>query len=127
MDERIAVFKRKTIRRTLHNNEWWFSIVDVCPVLTESADAGAYWRKLKRRLNEEGSEVVTICHGLKFTAPDGKLRETDCANAEGRFRVIQSIPSPEAEPFKRWPAKVGYKRMQEIEDPELSAKQMRAL
>lgn len=127
MDQGIAVFKGKTIRRTIHNNEWWFSIIDVCAVLTESADAGAYWRKLKQRLNEEGSEVVTICHGLKLTAPDGKLRETDCANAEGLFRVIQSIPSPKAEPFKRWLAKVGYERVQEIEDPELAAKRMRAL
>ena len=77
--------------------------VDVCAVLTGSADAGAYWRKLKQRLREEGSEVVTFCHGLKLTAPDGKLRETDCANTEDIFRIIQSIPSPKAEPFKRWP------------------------
>ena len=92
--------------------------VDVCAVLTGSADAGVYWRKLKQRLREEGSEVVTFCHGLKLTAPDGKLRETDCANAEDIFRIIQSIPSPKAEPFKHWPAKVGYERVQEIEDPE---------
>ena len=96
--------------------------VDVCAVLTGSADAGAYWRKLKQRLREEGSEVVTFCHGLKLTAPDGKLRETDCANTEDIFRIIQSIPSPKAEPFKRWPAKVGYERVQEIEDPELATK-----
>jgi len=127
MDTHIAVFKGKGIRKTIHNNEWWFSVVDVCAVLTESADPGAYWRKLKQRLKEEGSEVVTICHGLKLVAPDGKLRETDCANTEGIFRIIQSIPSPKAEPFKRWLAKVGYERVQEIEDPELATKRTRAL
>jgi len=127
METNIAVFKGKEIRKTIHNNEWWFSIVDVCAVLTESADAGAYWRKLKQRLREEGSEVVTLCHGLKLLAPDGKLRETDCANTEGIFRIIQSIPSPKAEPFKRWLAKVGYERVQEIEDPELGTKRTRAL
>jgi len=123
----LAVFKGRQIRRTLHNNEWWFSIVDICDVLTESADAGAYWRKLKQRLKDEGSEVVTFCHGLKLTAPDGKLRETDCADTEGIFRIIQSIPSPKAEPFKRWLAKAGYERVQEIEDPELATKRTRAL
>src|SRR4030042_5522563 len=123
----LAVFKGKKIRRTLHNNEWWFSVVDVVGVLTDSPDAGAYWRKLKQRLKEEGSEVVTFCHGLKLRAPDGKLRETDCANTEGLFRLIQSIPSPKAEPFKRWLAKVGYERIQEIENPELATKRRRAL
>ena len=123
----LAVFRGKKIRRTLRNNEWWFSVVDVCDVLTESADAGAYWRKLKQRLKDEGSEVVTFCHGLKLTAPDGKLRETDCAHTEGIFRIIQSIPSPKAEPFKRWLAKAGYERVQEIEDPELATKRTRAL
>jgi hypothetical protein len=118
---------RQEIRKTLHKNEWWFSIVDVCDALTGSADAGAYWRKLKQRLREEGSEVVTFCHGLKLAAPDGKLRETDCANTEGIFRLIQSIPSPKAEPFKRWLAKVGYERVQEIEDPELGTKRTRTL
>jgi len=127
METKIVLFRGKGIRKTLHKNEWWFSIVDVCAVLTGSADAGAYWRKLKQRLKEEGSEVVTFCHGLKLTAPDGKLRETDCANTEGVFRIIQSIPSPKAEPFKRWLAKVGYERVQEIEDPELGTKRTRAL
>jgi len=98
----LAVFKGRQIRRTLHKDEWWFSIVDACAALTESADAGAYWRKLKQRLKEEGSEVVTFCHVVKLTAPDGNLGETDCSNAEGIFRIIQSIPSPKAEPFKRW-------------------------
>jgi len=123
----LAVFKGRQIRRTLHKNEWWFSVVDVCGALTESPDAGAYWRKLKQRLGEEGSEVVTFCHGLKLPAADGKKYETDCANTEGIFRIIQSIPSPKAEPFKRWLAKVGYERVQEIEDPELATKRTRAL
>ncbi|MBU1152488.1 Bro-N domain-containing protein [bacterium] len=124
---KIAVFRSKEIRKTIHNNEWWFSVVDVCAVLTDSVDSGAYWRKLKQRLKEEGSEVVTFCHGLKLEASDGKKYETDCANTEGIFRIIQSIPSPKAEPFKRWLAKVGYERIQEIEDPELATKRTRAI
>lgn len=127
MENKIAIFKGKQIRRIIYQNEWWFSVVDVCGALTESFDAGAYWRKLKQRLNEEGSEVVTFCHGLKLEAPDGKMRETDCANTEGIFRIIQSIPSPKAEPFKRWLAKVGYERVQEIENPELATKRTRML
>jgi len=102
-------------------------VVDVYSALTESLDAGAYWRKLKQRLIEEGSEVVTFCHELKLEAPDGKLRGTDCANTEGVFRIIESIPSPKAEPFKRWLARVGYERVQEIEDPELATRRTRAL
>ena len=101
--------------------------MDVCEVLTDSVDAGAYWRKLKQRLTEESSEVVTFCHELKLEAPDGKMRETDCADTEGIFRVIQSIPSPKAEPFKRWLAKVGYERIQEIENPELATKRTKLL
>jgi prophage antirepressor-like protein len=127
METKIAVFKGKGIRKVIHNDEWWFSVVDVCAVLTDSADSGAYWRKLKQRLKGEGSEVVTFCHGLKLPAPDGKQRDTDCANTEGIFRIIQSIPSPKAEPFKRWLAKVGYERVQEIEDPELATKRTKAL
>src|SRR3972149_3149549 len=123
----LVVLKGNKIRRTLHNNEWWFSVVDICDVLTESADAGAYWRKLKQRLKDEGSEVVTFCHGLKLFAPDGKMRETDCADTEGMLRVIQSIPSPKAEPLKRWLARVGYERIQEIENPELATKRTRVL
>ncbi|MFH1618382.1 MAG: Bro-N domain-containing protein [bacterium] len=127
MDDKMVVFRGKGIRRTLYKNEWWFSIVDICGALTDSVDAGAYWRKLKQRLKEEGSEVVTFCHELKLLAPDGKQRETDCANTEGIFRMIQSVPSPKAEPFKRWLARVGYERVQEIEDPELGTKRTRAL
>jgi hypothetical protein len=102
-------------------------VVDVCEILTESIDSGSYWRKLKQRLIEEGSEVVTNCHGLKLYASDGKKRETDCANTEGVFRIIQSIPSPKAEPFKRWLAKVGYERIQEIENPELGMQRTKSL
>lgn len=123
----ITIFKGKSIRRTIFQKEWWFSVVDICAVLTDSPDPGAYWRKLKQRLLAEGSEVVTFCHGLKLEASDGKKYETDCANTEGVFRIIQSIPSPKAEPFKRWLAKVGYERMQEIENPELATKRSKLL
>lgn len=94
MDEstKIAIFKGQEIRKTIYNNEWWFSVVDVCGTLAESVDSGAYWRKLKQRLNEEGSEVVTFCHGLKLEAADGKKYLTDYANIERIFRIIQSIP-----------------------------------
>ena len=124
---RIAIFRGKKIRKVIFLNEWWFSVVDICGALIDSPDPGAYWRKLKQRLISEGSQVVTFCHGLKLPAPDGKMRETDCANTEGIFRIIQSIPSPKAEPFKMWLAKVGYERVQEIEDPELATKRTRAL
>ena len=124
---KIIVFETASIRRTLHNGEWYFSVVDIVSALTQSVDAGAYWRKVKQRLGAEGSEVVTFCHGLKLLAPDGKMRETDCASTETVFRIIQSIPSPKAEPFKRWLAKVGYERVQEIEDPELATQRTRAL
>ncbi|OGT26322.1 MAG: phage antirepressor protein [Gammaproteobacteria bacterium RIFCSPLOWO2_02_FULL_42_14] len=123
----IVLFKEKTIRRIWRNNEWFFSVVDICAALTESVDSGAYWRKLKQRLIAESDQPVTFCHGLKLQALDGKLRETDCANTEGIFRIIQSIPSPKAEPFKRWLAKVGYERIQEIENPELAAERMREI
>lgn len=123
----IVIFKEQTIRRTWYKDTWWFSVVDVCAVLTESVDGGAYWRKLKQRLRKEGSEVVTNCHGLKLLAPDGKKYTTDCADTEGMFRLIQSIPSPKAEPFKRWLAKIGYERIQEIEDPELAQERMKEL
>ena len=123
----IAVFQESSIRRVWHKEEWWFSVVDVCAILTASQDAGAYWRKLKQRLNAESGQPVTFCHGLKLTAPDGKQRETDCANTEGLFRIIQSIPSPNAEPFKRWLAQVGYERVKEIENPELAGARAREL
>ncbi len=86
-NNKIVLFQNAGIRRVWHREEWWFSVIDVCAVLVKSSDAGAYWRKLKQRLAEEGSEVVTFCHGLKLIAPDGKLRETDCSNVEGLFRM----------------------------------------
>lgn len=124
---KLVVFESKSIRRIWHNEEWWFSVVDVCGALTDSLDAGAYWRKLKQRLKAEGSEVVTNCHGLKLEAADGKKYTTDCANTKNMFRIIQSIPSPKAEPFKQWLAQVGYERIQEIENPELAQERMKQL
>ncbi len=122
---KIIVFESKKIRRIWHNEDWYFSVVDVCGALTDSPDAGAYWRKLKQRLKNEGSEVVTFCHGLKLEAPDGKKYTTDCANTRSMFRIIQSIPSPKAEPFKQWLAQVGSERVQEIENPELAQERMK--
>ncbi len=116
----LVVFEDKKIRRAWHNDEWWFSVVDVVGVLSDSSDARNYWKVLKHRLIEEGTEVVTKCNQLKLPASDGKYYETDCANTETMFRIIQSIPSPKAEPFKRWLAEVGYERIQEIENPELA-------
>ncbi|MEO8230644.1 MAG: BRO family protein [Ignavibacteriota bacterium] len=126
-ENKIIVFESRKIRRTWYREEWYFSVIDVCGALTDSPDAGAYWRKLKQRLNKEGSQIVTFCHGLKLESSDGKKYTTDCANTEGMFRIIQSIPSPKAEPFKRWLAKVGYERVQEIENPELSQERMKEL
>ncbi|MFA5168596.1 MAG: Bro-N domain-containing protein [Candidatus Omnitrophota bacterium] len=125
---RIALFKGKKIRKVIFQNEWWFSVVDVVEALTDSMNARDYWYKMKTRVQgEEGAELSTFCRQLKLTAPDGKERETDCANTEGIFRIIQSIPSPKAEPFKRWLARVGYERVKEIEDPELGMKRTRML
>ena len=104
-NQAIVVFESQKIRRDWHQDEWWFSVVDVVAVLTEQTDslkARKYWNKLAQRLRNEGSEVVTNCHQLKLKAPDGKMRKTDCANTEGIFRIIQSIPSPKAEPFNFW-------------------------
>ncbi len=127
-DTKIAIFKGRKIRKTLHNNEWWFSVVDVVEVLTDSANPRDYWYKMKvREKDEAGIELSTFCRQLKLMASDGKKYETDCADTEGIFRIIQSIPSPKAEPFKRWLAKVGYERIQEIENPELATKRTRIL
>ena len=117
---KLVVFQDKKIKRAWHNTEWYFSIIDIISVLTESVDPAAYWRKLKQRLKEEGNETVTNCHALKMLAPDGKMRLTDVANTKDCFRLIQSIPSPRAEPFKQWLAQVGYERIEEIENPELT-------
>lgn len=102
----------------VQDEEWYFSIVDVCQLLTDSSDGRKYWNKLKQRLSAEGSELVTKCHQLKMKAADGKMRLTDCANTEKLFRIIQSIPSKKAEPFKMWLAKVGKERLDEMADPE---------
>lgn len=117
-----AIFRGSKIRRHWDSEKelWYFSVVDVVRVLTNSIDAGAYWRKLKQRLRGEGSEAVTKCHGLKFIASDGKNYLTDAADTETLFRLIQSIPSPNAEPFKLWLARVGYERLEETADPELA-------
>ena len=127
-DKSLIVFQDKSIRRTWYNNEWWFSVVDVIGALTESVDSKDYWYKMKVREKESSKiELSTICRQLKLIAEDNKLRETDCANTEGIFRIIQSIPSPKAEPFKLWLAKVGYERIKEIENPELAQKRMKEL
>ena len=122
MENKIKIFENKQVR-TLWNadeEEWYFSVVDVCNVLSDSAskDPGAYWRKLKQRLKNEGSEVVTNCHGLKMQSSDGKYYKTDCLDTKGVLRLVQSIPSPKAEPFKMWLAQVGSERLDEIADPE---------
>ncbi|MFH1837591.1 MAG: Bro-N domain-containing protein [Candidatus Omnitrophota bacterium] len=125
---KLAVFKGKQIRRMVYNDEWWFSVVDTVEALTETNRGRKYWSDLKKKLIDEGyNEVSEKIGQLKMIAPDGKLRLTDCANTETMFRVIQSIPSPKAEPFKRWLARVGYERVKEIEDPELATKRTRAL
>ena len=117
----IKLFSDKQVRCQWDSEteKWYFSIIDIIEVLTESHDPGAYWRKLKERLKKEGNETVTACHTLKMLAADGKMRQTDVADTETLFRLIQSIPSPKAEPIKLWLAKVGYERIEEIEDPEM--------
>ena len=124
---KLVVFQNQSIRRILVDDEWFFSVTDVVAALTDSVNPGAYWRKLKQRLMREGSEVVTFCHELKLPAADGKNYKTDCANVKGMFRIIQSIPSPKAEPFKQWLAQVGYDRVLEIENPELAQDRMKEL
>ena len=116
----IKLFNQKQVRCHWDEEQekWYFSVIDVVGVLTESVDPGAYWRKLKERLRNEGNETVTNCHGLKMLAADGKMRVTDMADTEQLFRLIQSIPSPKAEPFKLWLARAGSERIDEIEDPE---------
>jgi prophage antirepressor-like protein len=128
MQNKIIVFESKSIRRIWYNEEWYFSVVDVVGVLTDSIDAKDYWYKMKIRVQlEDGLELSTICRQLKLEASDGKQYKTDCANTQGLFRIIQSIPSPKAEPFKQWLAKVGYERVQEIENPELAQERMKEL
>jgi len=130
MDEKnaLVVFQDKKIRRIWYNKEWYFSVVDVVEALTNSADAKDYWYRLKKREQESsGTELSTICRQLKLASADGKYYATDCANTKDMFRIIQSIPSPKAEPFKQWLAQVGYERVQEIENPELAQKRMKEI
>ncbi|MDL2221310.1 Bro-N domain-containing protein [Parabacteroides sp. OttesenSCG-928-N08] len=123
--ESIKLFEEKRVRTVWDEEQekWYFSIVDAVAILTDSADPNAYWRKLKQRLKAEGNETVTNCHGLKLRAADGKNRMTDVADTEQLFRMIQSIPSPKAEPFKQWMAKVAADRLEQMQDPELSIEQ----
>ena len=125
----LALFEEKQVRRAWNQAEekWYFSIVDVIAILTGSDNPQVYWRVMKKRLTDEGNETVTNCNALKMTAADGKQRLTDVADTEQLLRLIQSIPSPKAEPFKLWLAKVGYERLEEIENPELAAKRMRQI
>ncbi len=120
--EALQLFGDKKIRTAWSEEEekWYFSIIDVVSVLTESVDASSYWRKLKERLLKEGNETVTNCHTFKMRAADGKMRQTDVADQEQLFRLIQSVPSPKAEPFKQWMAKVVSERIDEMQDPELA-------
>ena len=127
-ENKLAVFEGKRIRKSIHDNEWWFSIIDVIEVLVGSDRPRRYWNDLKSKLISEGYfEVSEKIGQLKMVAPDGKMRLTDCANTETMFRIIQSIPSPRVEPFKRWLAKVGKERIDEIGDPQLAMERMKEL
>ena len=120
-ENKLAMFEEKEIRREWYKEDWYYSIVDVIYALTESKDPKDYWYRLKTRVNEESKiELSTICRRLKLLARDGKMRETDCADTKGILRIIQSIPSPKAEPFKMWLAQVGSERLEEIVNPELA-------
>jgi DNA-damage-inducible protein D len=124
--DKIAIFKQKQIRRTIHNNEWWFVVNDVIQALIDSVNITDYVKKMKKRDDELSKGWGQIVTPLSIETSGG-LQKLNCANTEGLLRIIQSIPSPKAEPFKRWLAKVGYERIQEIEDPELATKRTRAL
>lgn len=127
-ENHIVVFNDRKIRRVFIDDAWWFSVVDVIQALTDSTNPRDYWYKMKLRVkNEDNAELSTFCRQLKLESSDGKSYKTDCANTESLFRIIQSIPSPKAEPFKRWLAKVGYERVQEIEDPELASHRAREI
>ncbi|MBU0732126.1 Bro-N domain-containing protein [Patescibacteria group bacterium] len=126
MNNKIAIFKGKKVRRTIHDNEWWFVVEDVVLALIDSRDAKQYIQRMKQRDAEIAKGWVQIVHTLEIGTKGGK-QEMNCANTEGIFRIIQSIPSPKAEPFKRWLARVGYERIKEIEDPELATKRTKAL
>lgn len=125
-DKQLAIFKGKSIRRVIYQKEWWFSVVDICEILSGSLTPRQYWGKIKQREFID-QQLSPFWVQLKLMSSDGKMYETDCANIEGLFRIIQSIPSPKAEPLKRWLAKVGYERVQEIENPELATKRTKLL
>ncbi len=125
---RVAFFEGQRIRKIMNEGEWWFSVIDIVDVLTASNTPKRYWSDLKRKLAKEGySELYDKIVQLKFVAADGKYYATDCANTETMFRIIQSIPSPKVEPLKQWLARVGYERIEEIENPELSMERMQAV
>ncbi|MBI3955337.1 Bro-N domain-containing protein [Candidatus Gottesmanbacteria bacterium] len=125
---KIVLFKGNKIRKTLYQDEWWFSVVDVIEALTGTDRPRKYWSDLKKKLIKEGySEVSEKIGQLKLKSHDGKMRETDCVNTETLFRIVQTVPSPKAEPFKRWLARVGFERVQEIENPELATRRTRTL
>ncbi len=125
--DKVAIFQGKDIRKVWHKDEWWFSVVDVVQALEASTIPKRYWSDLKIKLSQEGFEPYDKIVQLKLLAEDGKMRLTDCANTEGIFRIIQAIPSKKAEPLKLWLAKVGYERVQEIENPELAQKRMKEI
>jgi hypothetical protein len=124
-EKAMVVFRGQKIRRRWLDDEWWYSVIDIISILSESKNPRSYWKVLKYRLKKEGSEVVTNCNQLKLPSTDGKFYKTDCATTETIFRIIQSIPSKKAEPFKQWLAKVGQERIQEIDDPELTMHRMK--
>ena len=126
-ENRLVVFEDKKIRRIWYNQEWFFSVIDIIQALANSTNPRNYWSMLKKRESKHGIELSTFCVQLKLLSADGKYYETDCANTESIFRIIQSVPSRKAEPFKRWLAKVGYERVQEIENPELAQERMKEL
>ena len=128
MDNKLALFEEKEIRKTWENDKWYFSVIDVIYVLTNSNKPRDYWYRLKQRASvEEQVELSTICRQLKLESSDGKKYNTDCADTEGILRIIQSIPSSKAEPFKRWLAKVGSERIEEINNPELAMDRMKQI
>lgn len=127
-EKTLAIFEGKHIRRISYEGQWYFSVIDVVRVLTDSSDAKDYWYRLKQREQESsGIQLSTFCRQLKLPAEDEKLRETDCASTESLLRIIQSVPSKKAEPFKRWLAMVGYERMEEIQNPELAQERMKEI
>jgi len=127
-NDKLVIFQSKEIRRIWEDDEWYYSVVDIVQVLSDSTNPRDYWYRVKKRANdEEKIELSTICRQLKLSSSDGKKYTTDCSNTKGIFRIIQSIPSPKAEPFKQWLAKVGHERIQEIENPELAQERMKTL